>query len=380
MSPRLSIMLATLLGFLPIGCEKVPTFQEITGQEANKNPPAVVNSAAPTVTPQKAAVEVPPIQQPPVIDDPVEVLAGLTGKSGAQVADRDIVRATKVPSIVAELKTLDISRSAVTDEGVRLLGQFTAITQADLSALNISGAGIEGLELLGNLRVLRMASVQMGSSTGWERLGRLSQVEMLDLSLTNITEADVSSLVTMTGLKELNIGGNSLTDAALNQLAKLENLEVLRIQGNRQINGSGLKAFVQSKRQPGLRGLYASGTALTREGMSNVKKIGSLEVFEFASSQLSDQLLFELKGATNLKTLSVAGNNLTSASGLTIKTMRNLENLDLQRNPMVTAQMLASLSTLTELSQLNLTKTSCTLSSVQEFRRRQKKCTVIFEE
>ena len=380
MNPRHSLLLACLLGLLPVGCEKVPTFQEITGQEANKNSPAVVNSAAPTVTPQKAALDVPPIQQPSVIDDLSEVLAALTRKTGGQLADREIVRATKVPSIVAELKSLDVSQSTVTDEGVRLLGHFTALTRVDLTALNINGAGIEGLVPLGNLRELTMASVQMGSSTGWEHLGRLSQVETLNLSLTNITDADVSSLVMMTGLKELNISNTALTDAALNHLAKLENLEILRIQGNRMMNGTGLKAFVQSKQKPGLRGLYASSTPLSREGMSNVKKIGSLEVFENASTQLNDQLLFELKGATNLKTLGVGNNNLTVASGLTIKTMRNLENLDLRNNSMVTAQILTQLSSLTELTNLNLTKTSCTISSVQEFRRRQKKCTVVFDE
>lgn len=380
MNPRFSVMLAGVLGFLPIGCEKVPTFQEITGQEANKNSPAVVNSAASTVTPQKSALEVPAIQQPPVIEDPAEVLAALTRKAGGRLTDREIVRATKIPSIVAELKSLDVSQSTVTDEGIRLLGHFTALTQVDLSTLNINGAGIEGLEPLGNLRELTMASLQMGSSTGWESLGRLSQVETLNLSLTNIADADVSSLVTMTGLKELNICNTALTDAALIQLAKLENLEILRIQGNRLMNGSGLKAFVQNKQKPGLRGLYASSTPLSREGMSNVKKIGSLEVFDNSSTQLTDQLLFELKGAVNLKTLGVANNNLTAASGLTIKTMRNLENLDLRNNSMVTLQMLGSLTTLTELSHLNVTKTGCTPASVQEFRRLRKKCTVIFDD
>ena len=380
MNPRLFVVLASLLGVLPIGCEKVPTFQEITGQEANKNSPAVVNSAAPAATPGKAALEGAPIQPPPAIEDPAEVLDALMRKSGSQLADREILRATKVPSIVGELKSLDVSRSAVTDEGIRLLGHFTALTRVDLSALQISGAGIEGLEPLANLRELAMVSVKMGSSAGWEHLGKLSQVETLNLTQSNITDADVSILITMTGLKELNISNTSLSDAALGQLAKLENLEILRMENTRQINGVGLKAFIQKKQLSGLRCLYASSTPLSREGLSNVKKIGSLEVFEYASVQLSDQLFSELKGATNLKTLVVGNNNLTAASGLTIKTMRNLDNLDLRNNAMVTPQILASLTTLTELSHLNVTKTGCTLASVQEFRRLRKKCTVIFDD
>ena len=373
-------MLAGLLGFLPIGCEKVPTFQELTGQEGNKNSPVVVNSAAPTVTPEKAALEIPPIQQSPVTEVPADVLAALTRQPGSQLSDREIVRATKVPSLLTEFKSLDVSRSALTDEGIRLLGHFTELTKMDLSALQMNGTGIEGLEPLGHLRELVMVSVKIGLSTGWEHLGKLSQVEKLDLSWSNIADADVPFLITMTGLKELNISHTSLSDAALVQLAKLENLEILRMENNANLKGDGLKAFIQKKQAPGLRCLYASSTPLSREGLSNLKKIGSLEVFDCSTTQLSDQLLFELKGATNLKTLTAGNNNLTNAAGLTIKTMRNLENLDLQQNAMVTLQMLGSLSTLTGLSNLNVTKTGCTLSSVQGFRRTRKKCTVIFDD
>lgn len=374
------VVLASLMGSLPIGCEKVPTFQEITGQDANKNAPAVVDSAAPKVIPEKAALELPPIQQPAVIEDPAEVLAAVTRKSGVPLTDRDVLRATKVPDILADLKSLDASGGTVTDDGIRLLGHFSALTQVDLSSLQIDGSGMEGLVPLANLRELAMVSVKMGSSTGWERLGKLSQVEKLNLTQSNITDADVAMLITMTGLKELSISNTSLSDAALGQLAKLENLEILRMENTRQINGSGLKAFIQKKQPTGLRCLYTSSTPLSREGLSNVRKIGSLEVFDHSLVQLNDQLFSELKGATNLKTLVVGNNNLTAASGLTLKTMRNLENLDLRQNSMVTPQMLGALTTLTELSHLNVAKTGCTLAAVQEYRRLRKKCTVIFDD
>lgn len=375
-------MLTGLLGFLLLGCEKVPTFQELTGQDAAKAPPAVANSAAPVVTPATPSFEVKPVepQKPPVADDPEAVMAVLTRKSGDQLTDRDILRATKVPSIVAELKSLDVSRSAVTDEGIRMLGQFTALTRLDMTSLQIDGSGLEGLAPLSNLRELTLSAVQMGSSAGWEHLGKLPQVESLTLTSANITDANVSTLLSMTGLKELNISNTTLTDAALAQLAKLEHLEILRMENTRQIHGVGLKAFVQPKTTHGLRCLYASSTPFTREGMSNVKKIGSLDVFENNSVQLTDQLLFELKGATNLKSLAIVNNNLTLASGQTLRTLKNLESLDLRQNTSVTDQLLASLGPLTDLTTLYLTKTSCSVKSVQEFRRLRKNCKVIFDD
>ncbi len=378
MPPRLSIVLASLLGFHSIGCEKVPTFQELTGQDANKNSVPVVNSATPTVTPEKAALEVVPVS-PPNIEDPAAIIAALSTKSGKQT-DQEIASASKVTSVIAGLKSLNVSQSSVTDEGVRLFGQFSAVMQVDLSGLQIDGAGIEGLQPLANLRELAMVSVKLGSSTGWGHLGKLSQVETLNLTSSNITDADVSALVTMTGLKELNISYTSLTDAALVHLAKLENLETLRMEGTVKMNGVGLKSFVEKKPMSGLRCLYASFTPLSREGLSSVKKIGSLEVFENNAVQLTDQLISELKGATNLKTLAVSQNKLTTASGLTFRTMRNLENLDLSQNITVNTPVLASLAPLTDLNTLNVTKTNCSVSAVLDFRRLRKKCKVIFDD
>ncbi len=393
------LLLASLFGFLLIGCEKVPTFQEITRQDAGKNSPSVSSSTPATVVPETSAEEVKPIDPQP---DAAAIIALLTQKSGGGLGDRDIELATKVSSVLAELKSLDAAGSAVTDQGIRLIGQFPELSKVDLSFLQINGAGIEGLQSLSNLRELTLISVTMGNSAGWRHLGKLSQIETLNLTSTNITDADVPNLVSMTGLKDLNISNTALTDAALVHLAKLANLEILRMESNRQIHGVGLKAFVQKKQKPGLRCLHATSTPLNRDGLINVKKMGSLEVFENHSAQLTDQLLFELKGATNLKTLTIGNNQLTDASGLTIRTMRNcehgnqhistdasgltirtmrnLENLDLSHIPTVTEKLLMSLGPLSELSTLNVTKTSCSVNSVQEFRRLRKNCKVIFDD
>jgi Leucine-rich repeat (LRR) protein len=380
---RLSAVIAGALGFLLIGCEKVPTFQELTGQDAGKQEPGAVNSASSTVNLQPPVAPAKPIEtQPPVVvDDPAALIAVLTRRTpGQQLTDQDLARALKVPSVVAELKSLDASRSAVTDEGVRLLSQFTALTQLDLASVEINGSGLEGLASLSELRELSLSSVKMGSSAGWEHLGKLPQIEKLNVAFGNITDSGVPTLVSMDGLKELTINSTALTDDGLTQLAKKENLEVLRMEATAQINGRGLKAFVKGKQASGLRCLYASGTTLSREGLGYVKKIESLEVFENNATQMTDQMLAELKGATNLKTLSVNHNLLTTAAGQTIRTMKNLEHLDISQNNGVNTQILTALMSLTDLRTLNVSKTNCSRVAVEEFRRQRKKCKVIFDD
>jgi Leucine-rich repeat (LRR) protein len=380
--PCHSAILAGLLGVLLIGCEKIPTFQELTGQEAAKDSTAVVNpksSSVAPITPPVAAKSL-ETQQPSVPEDPTTVMAVLTRKStGQQLTNQDLARATKLPSILAELKSLDASRSMVNDEGLLLLSQFTALTQIDLASIQINGSGLEGLVPLAELRDLSLSSIKMDSSDGWEHLGKLPQVEKLNLSFSNITDASIPTLISMAGLKELNISNTAMTDDALVQLAKKEGLEILRMETTPNINGSGLKAFVQGK-QSGLRCLYASGTSLSREGLGHVKKIESLEVFENNGAQLTDQLLAELKGATNIKTLAVKHNRLTAASGQTLRTLKKLEHLDLAQNNAIDTQILAVLMSMTDLRTLDVTKTNCSRVAVQEFRQKRKKCQVTFDD
>jgi Leucine-rich repeat (LRR) protein len=332
--------------------------------------------AVETSTAEPSAPPAPPEAQK---EDPEKLIAALNSKNGT-LTDQEIVRAARIPEIIEKLTTLDASNSKVTDHGLQQFKEFPHLARVDITGLQITGAGIEGLASLNELRELTATFVKIGVPDGWEKIGKLSQIERLDLRSTNITDAEVHYLKPMSALKELNVSNTRLTDAGLAELAELPNLEILWIAGNPGINGSGLLAFVRSKHKPGLKCLYASSTPLSREGMINVKRIESLELFDNTYTNMNDQLLYELRAANNLKSLIVPNNQLTPASGLTLRTLRNLEFLDLSQNASVNDQILNALITLTDLKTLNLRGTACSLPAVQEFRKRRKNCEVIFND
>lgn len=370
-----------LLGFMAFGCEKVPTFQELTGGGTTATPPQASHPASPPVAVETSTAEpsAPPAPPEAQKEDPEKLIAALNSKDGT-LTDQEIVRAARIPEIIEKLTTLDASNSKVTDHGLQQFKEFPHLARVDITGLQITGAGIEGLASLNELRELTATFVKIGVPDGWEKIGKLSQIERLDLRSTNITDAEVHYLKPMSALKELNVSNTRLTDAGLAELAELPNLEILWIAGNPGINGSGLLAFVRSKHKPGLKCLYASSTPLSREGMINVKRIESLELFDNTYTNMNDQLLYELRAANNLKSLIVPNNQLTPASGLTLRTLRNLEFLDLSQNASVNDQILNALITLTDLKTLNLRGTACSLPAVQEFRKRRKNCEVIFND
>lgn len=375
------IFVVSLLGFLAFGCEKVPTFKELTGGGTAAAPPAASQPATPSkVVETPAAAPNPPVtpQEAPK-EDPETLIAALNSKTGT-LTDQEIIRATNISEVTEKLATLDASNSKVTDHGLLQLKQLPHLAQVNITGLQIAGTGIDGMASLNELRELTAASVKIGMPDGWEKLGKLSQIERLDLRSANITDAEVHYLKSMSALKELNVSNTRLTDAGLAELAELPNLEILWIAGNQGINGSGLLAFVRSKNKPGLRCLHASSTTFSREGMANVKRLESLELFDNTYANVNDQLLYELRTANNLKSLIVPNNQLTSASGVTLRTLRNLELLDLSQSASIGDQILNALISLGDLKTLNLRGTACSLAAVQEFRKRRKNCEVIFND
>lgn len=377
-----TICLVVLLALLPLGCEKVPTFQELTSGGSQPGEPAVAQPIAPIPAVEKTApaTALPDSQQEEKkVEDTAKIIANLSKLPGS-LTDQQLLHAASFPAVIQELTTLDASNSKLTDEGIRLLGRFSELTQVSLIGLSINGSGFNDLKSLANLRRLIASRIKIDASTGWEHLGHLSQLELLDLTGANITDAQVASLKPLTGLKEINVSLTQLTDRGLSQLAELENLEVLRIEGTHQINGTGFQAFTRKKPKPELRCIYANLTRFSPEGLRLLKQIPSLELFDNTNSGMNDQSFFELKGATNLKTLVLTSNNLTSASGNTLRTMRNLEHLNLSVNGGVNDQIFNALMALPNLKSVKLGGTGCTLKSVEQFRRLKKNCDVVFND
>ena len=85
------------------------------------------------------------------------------------------------------------------------------------------------------------------------------QLVWLDLSGTNLRDAELTGLAQLRKLQRLNLSGTQAGDRAVSQLAALPYLEILNLYGTR-VSDASLPVFA---RMPALASVYLTGTAVT---------------------------------------------------------------------------------------------------------------------
>lgn len=366
----------TLILLVFIGCEKVPTFQELTGQEKNASGNASAGSQpAPNTEQQKPS---PAITAPPVVPtavDPVKAIAEFQSKSSRAIMDEDLKLLASLPSGLEQIQSVDVRLSGVSDDGVKQIGKFPGLVELNLTSTSINGLGLESLKDCPNLRKLIVSSTLNMTPQGWEALGKVAQLETLIVSDNQLKDADVSKFIGITNLREINISRTAVTDQSFEHLAAMENLAILRLENNSGIDGRGLQAYTRTK--PVLRELHSTGTQLGRAGLKHVKSIASLEVLDLSGTGLTDAQFSEMKGAVNIVHLRVGRNGLTALGMRTAQTLRNLQILDLEGSSNINDQALGEINKIKGLKKLVLHGTVCTPQGIAQYRKLNKNCEVI---
>jgi Leucine-rich repeat (LRR) protein len=128
------------------------------------------------------------------------------------------------------LRELTIGGNKLTDVSLQLLRQLPQLTYLDISGSQRTDSGLWSLSL---------------------------------------TDNGIESIATLTELKELRLGGTSISTSGLGKLKSLEKLERLSLQGCKRI-GDDAAAVLSSF--PRLRGLDLKDTAVTEQGLAEVRK------------------------------------------------------------------------------------------------------------
>lgn len=372
------LLVSSALLVMALGCEKVPTFQELTGPQQNPTSATTPNAAPATVP--KDSQPVPVVVTPnPAPIDAAKFLADLNSKRSEQINDDDLKTLANLESGREQVTFLNITRGGISDEALQNLTKLPELTQLDLTSTNIDGHGLAALRDCPKLRKLKVSGVLRMSPQGWEEISKLTQLEILDVSKTsNISNADVAKFVALTNLRELDLSSTPITDDVFKSLAEMERLEILKIEGDGLIKGHGLQAYTRTK--PTLRELHASGTSFASGTLRHVKAISSLEFLDISGSNLTDQPFVELKGANNLVHLKIGANYLSNAAMQTVLTLSKLKILDIEGMQTVSDPGLGILSKKSGLQTLNAKKTPFTRQAIQQFQKIHKNCELLISE
>jgi Leucine-rich repeat (LRR) protein len=123
----------------------------------------------------------------------------------------------------------DLSNLPITDDDVcQLIGHAPELQWLNLTDTNVTDACLAHLERASRLTILSIGRAPITDS-GLKHMAQVQQLEDLSLFGTKITDTGLEHLRTLSKLQELDLQETSVTDAGLKSLQQLDRLEYVRL-------------------------------------------------------------------------------------------------------------------------------------------------------
>ncbi len=252
----------------------------------------------------------------------------VTGVSlrGTWVTDADL----KGLSALLDLKTLDLSLSHISDQGMQEIKDLHGITELNLYfAQYVTDEGLAAIKGWKELKNLNLHGTKVGD-TGLEHIAGIVGLESIDVGSTLMTDVGLERLTNLTNLKRLTMGGNELGDAGLQALRQLPGLTFLDLSGRQGTDknvwtiamaDAGLEAVLTLKNLKELR-FSCSFIGVGIEG----QKLGEVSLLS-----VTPQWLEKMRALPSLEKLRVQGcNRITDDSVAALAAIPALREVDLK--------------------------------------------------
>jgi Leucine-rich repeat (LRR) protein len=154
-----------------------------------------------------------------------EQLTELLALNGTGIVDADLRHLGRL----SRLPALWIGQPSITDEGVRALGGLSQLTSLHLTNSRITPAVTTSLNGLAGLKDL---SLNFSNLKGIDFMTlKLPLAASISLSNCRLTDDDLRGLAGLPRLQTLFVSDNPLTDAAIDEIAKISTLRKILING-----------------------------------------------------------------------------------------------------------------------------------------------------
>lgn len=246
---------------------------------------------------------------------------------------------------------------------VRPVGALSGIQLQDL-AREMKQSAVPGLDLSDHWEL---------SNESLRHLAALSQLQMLDLSRTRISDEGLADLkpfthlsvlylpagitdraaavlAAMPSLRELGLDQTRLTNRGLSDIARLPALEMLDLSSTR-VTDKGLTVL---QKMPVLRRLTL-GSLITDAGASHLSKLKTLQDIDVSQTQMGEKGLAALALLPRLRSVSL-GRGVTDRGLSRLAASSSLKALDLSRTP-VTDEGVKCVARIRTLEELALSQT-----------------------
>jgi len=208
-----------------------------------------------------------------------------------------IARDTKLPG--SPIVEVDLSGTKVTDDDLRPLSKLAELRTLNLHRTGISDAGVEHLQGLRRLTTLTIGDTRITNS-GLKALTALPQLELIGLHGTRVNDGGVIHLKAFPQLKSLFLSKSEVTDEGLKTIKGLADLELLWLAESR-ITDAGL---AQLAALPKLKSLSLPKTAITDEGLVHLSGLKELVYLDVRGTRVTASGLSRLTAKNQIKHLA----------------------------------------------------------------------------
>jgi Leucine-rich repeat (LRR) protein len=200
-----------------------------------------------------------------------------------------------------QLRSLSFADSDFCDGETPDFSALTNLKELDLSQSNINSPGAKCSLLPASLEVLNL-SVTQTTDADLEQLGQLVKMRSLDLSSTYVRGMGLANLPAPLELYTLNLNAANISDVELASIARFTRLRQLQL----------------------------NSTLISDAGLGRLAELTRLESLDISYNRISNKGLLHLRGLTNLKTLLL---DYTLATGAGVDELqRALPNTKISRD------------------------------------------------
>lgn len=267
--------------------------------------------------------------------------------AGKVVTDELLAKLKSLP----KLRKLNIdSTTGISPLGLADLASFPALENLTLYCVKREGTGLgdDALRRLVALKSLRELYIAECGTTDAGVQFLESMPQLTHLALRNertLTDAALTSIVKIKGLKHLDLSGSAgtITSGGLRELAALQDLEVLRLQGHAlsgdfftfpkltvlSVGGVGDSAAAGIAQCRNLTSLELTYTAIGDDSLRLIATLPGLHSLNISSAKISDTGISHLKSLLHLEHLQLRAINVSDEALMHMAQMKTLTRLDL---------------------------------------------------
>ncbi len=314
------------------GCDAIKSATQQPDQAAPV--PAVVSPDPATPAPTVPSVP------PPVVKTPQQTIEEFFALPTVEIRDEHLQQLAALTEGLDTITSLDLTRSGVSDEGLKTLAAFPKLAELILTDTRITNTGLATVATVQSLRTLTLANMR------------------------GIDDNGIKSLSPLKALESLTISACSVTDVMLPTLAEFEALQVLNLTGDPDIYGKDFKLLTAKGAFRNLRELHVSGSKFGYYGLEQINKLDQLEVLRASGCEAAGPAISGLGGCAGLRILDLSQNKLQDDHVKGVNKLKKLEELRLSQMNL-TDECLNSIKTMKQLKHLDLSQTRVTVDAIK---------------